>query len=64
MRRITHRDLRSLGLCNRGLRPWMERHGIPWARFIRDGITIKDAEAMHDGQVDHYLKELRRRGLK
>ncbi|MEN1942649.1 hypothetical protein WCE55_02155 [Luteimonas sp. MJ293] len=48
---VTFRHLKTIpsrrgnGFCNRGARPWFERHGLDWRAFVRDGIPAAQMEA-------------------
>jgi len=43
MTTVTVHDLKAMAYCNRGSRPFFERHGLDWGDFVRNGI---DAELL------------------
>lgn len=43
MTKVIVQDLKVLGYCNRGSRPFFERHGLDWSEFVKNGI---DAELL------------------
>lgn len=56
---ITAKDLRQAGHCIRGARPWFERHGMDFRKFIKEGIPAEEflskGDALAQRVVDRKL---------
>ena len=46
--RVTIQDARELGFCVGGTRTFMERHGLDFKAFLRDGLDAADLLATGD----------------
>ena len=58
---VRPKHVRAAGLCMKGAKPWIERHGMDWRTFVRVGIPADQALATGDAfarrSVDEALKE-------
>lgn len=54
-------DLKVLGFCNRGSRPFFERHGLDWSAFVTDGIDIELLRATGDAMALMVVEAAERR---
>lgn len=48
---ITHAQMKAYGYCNRGARPFFERHGLDWADFVANGIDEDLLRATEDAMA-------------
>lgn len=51
MIRVRLRHVASAGFCVRGARQKAFALGIDWRDFVRNGISVEDAERIPDAQV-------------
>lgn len=52
---VLHRHCRSLGYCNRGLRPWFAREGLDWADFLKHGIAADRLRQTNNAMADRAI---------
>jgi arsenate reductase-like glutaredoxin family protein len=50
--RITIADIQASGHCVRGARRWFEQHGLDFADFLKNGITIEEFLKSGDGLAE------------
>ena len=50
--RVTIQDARELGFCVGGTRTFMERHGLDFKAFLRDGLDAADLLATGDAMAE------------
>jgi hypothetical protein len=43
--------LRALKFCSRGSRAFCERHGLDWARLVREGLPVEQVMATGDAMA-------------
>lgn len=53
--RIQH--ARALGFCAAGCRRFFARHGLDWARFVRDGLPAEDLRATGDALASRLVEK-------
>jgi len=53
--RVTIQDARELGFCVGGTRTFMERHGLDFKAFLRDGLEAKDLLATGDAMAERVV---------
>ena len=46
--RVYHRHVRSMGLCNKGLRKWLSDRGVDWNDFLENGVDANILTASGD----------------
>jgi hypothetical protein len=53
--------------CNRGARPFCERHGFDWWTFVTQGVEVSELEHIDDAMLKQVIERARMReqeGLK
>jgi hypothetical protein len=62
---VTSADLRAVGYCFAGVRPWFARHGFDWQGFIEQGISAERLRATGDALIEPVIRaaELREAAL-
>lgn len=53
---VTTADLRSVGYCFAGVRPWFARHGFDWQAFIEQGISVDKLRATGDALIEPVIQ--------
>jgi hypothetical protein len=53
--RVTIQDARELGFCVGGTRSFMERHGLDFKAFLRDGLDATDLLATGDAMAERVV---------
>jgi hypothetical protein len=53
--RVTIQDARELGFCVGGTRTFMERHGLDFKAFLRDGLDAADLLATGDAMAERVV---------
>ena len=53
---ITMRDVRAAGMCSRGARLFLIRHGFEWSAFLRSGISSEFLIATGDAMALHVVE--------
>lgn len=53
--RVTIQDARELGFCVSGTRMFMERHGLDFKAFLRDGLDASDLLATGDAMAERVV---------
>ena len=53
--RVTIQDARELGFCVGGTRTFMERHGLDFKAFLRDGLDAADLLATGDSMAERVV---------
>lgn len=53
---VTTADLRSVGYCFAGVRPWFARHGFDWQAFIEQGISVERLRATGDALIEPVIQ--------
>lgn len=59
--RLTITDVRQAGLCVRGARRFFQHHGVDFADFVKNGISLAEAEATGDALVLRVIESKRKR---
>jgi hypothetical protein len=54
-------DCREVGYCMKSVRPWFERHGLDWQKFVREGITAERLLATEDEYARQIVEHVRKR---
>ena len=61
MANVKMSDMRAVGYCRRGVKAFLESHGIDWNVFISEGVPAELLEATGDAQalkvVDYVRKQ-------
>ncbi len=62
---VTTADLRAVGYCFAGVRPWFARNGFDWQAFIEQGISAERLRATSDALIEPVIRaaELREAAL-
>ena len=53
--RVTIQDARELGFCVGGTRTFLERHGLDFKAFLRDGLDAQDLLATGDAMAERVV---------
>ncbi len=53
--RVTIQDARELGFCVGGTRTFMDRHGLDFKAFLRDGLDAADLLATGDAMAERVV---------
>jgi hypothetical protein len=53
---VTTADLRAVGYCFAGVRPWFARHGFDWQAFIEQGISAERLRATGDALIEPVIR--------
>lgn len=53
--RVTIQDARELGFCVGGTRTFMERHGLDFKAFLREGLDAADLLATGDAMAERVV---------
>lgn len=53
--RVTIQDARELGFCVGGTRTFLERHGLDFKAFLRDGLDASDLLATGDAMAERVV---------
>jgi hypothetical protein len=59
---ITPADSRTAGNCNKGARAYFRRRGLDWARFVAEGIPVRELEVFDEYVREAYESALERLG--
>ncbi len=51
MIRVKIRHVLMIGGCRAGARAFIERHGLDWAEFRREGLPVEQVEATRDAMA-------------
>jgi hypothetical protein len=57
---ITLKDCRKHFYCVRGVKTFLETHGVDWREFREHGITDAACLAFNDGMVDTLVEKVRK----
>lgn len=58
--RVRMEHVRAVRGCSRGARAFCARHGLDWARFLREGLPAEVLEATGDAMAIKLCEEARR----
>ena len=53
---VTAADLRAVGYCFAGVRPWFARHGFDWQAFLDAGIDAGRLRATEDALIEPVIR--------
>ena len=53
---VTTTELRAVGYCFAGVRPWFARHGFDWQAFIEQGISSDTLRATGDALIEPVIR--------
>jgi hypothetical protein len=53
---VTTADLRAVGYCFAGVRPWFARHGFDWQQFVERGISADRLRATGDALIEPVIR--------
>lgn len=56
---VKHEHMRHLNYCNKGARPWFEKHGLDWSKFVTEGLPEELLLATGDAMAIRVVERAR-----